>query len=264
MANKICITGASGTIGRILTAGLKHHDITALQGRADLDLMDAQAVEDYFTANEFDCVIHCAIAGAADIGSPDFDIFRNNWVMYNNLEHMGHSYRKLINIASGAELGYGARRREYDLTQSWPTEPYALSKNMIARDVIKHIGWCNLRLYGIIANTRVFEVLQAAVDRGETTFTMFNDKYMDYIQPADIVKIVEHYVTNWHTQYRDINMVYVEKRKVSEVLQQYIIDNKLNIELKINTEPVEGNNKVRYSSLDYTGSGVRLQRMNIL
>lgn len=264
MANRICITGANGTIGQILTKGLQGYDITALQGRKDLDLLDAQAVEDYFAHHRFDCVIHCAIAGANDIGSTDFDIFRTNWIMYHNLEQAGYSYRRLINIASGAELGYGQRGREYDLHKHWPAEPYALSKNMIARDVLKHIGWANLRLYGIIANTRVFEVLHEAVARGDAEFKMFNDKYMDYITPTDLLKIVQYYVDNYEVAHRDINMVYAEKRKVSEVLQQYITDNGLNITLKIDDTPVTGDNKVRYSTLDYTGSGLKLQRMNIL
>ena len=57
----------------------------------------------------------------------------------------------------------------------------AMSKNLIAHVVIKNFHFYNIILLSLIANTRVFYKLHQAVEQGETTFDMIDDKYMDYI-----------------------------------------------------------------------------------
>lgn len=264
----ICITGAQGSIGSMIHAGLADQfNVTALRGRADLDLMDAEAVNNYFAEHRFDVVIHCAIAGAADIGDPNFDIFRTNWIMYENLASQHRRFNRLINIGSGCEIGYGDPKFEFELWTGYPDQPYGMSKNMIARDVLRHDNWINLRLYGTVGKNRIFDKIHAAIDAGETVFTMFNDKYMDYIEPADFLKIVRYYCETEAPEYRDINMVYDVKKKVSEVLQEYIINNNLPLELKVNPDPVTSDssqNLIRYSSLGFAGDGSRLKSMGIL
>ena len=176
--------------------------------------------------------------------------------MWDNLRDHQHRFHKLINIASGCELGYGAERAEWELYDQFPTSAYGLSKNLIARDVLTVPGWYNLRLFGIIANTRVFKKLWDAVDAGEEEFNIYDDKYMDYITEDDMAKIVKHFVESKINLTSDINMVYKTKYKVSEVLQRYIEDNGIDIKLNIlNTLD---------SEFDYTGSGKLLSGLNIL
>ena len=264
---KILLTGAGGLIGSYLYTDIKdRYDVTALY-RADLDLMNKNAVESFFRNRYFDCVIHCAITGAADIGDPDFNIFRNNWTMYENVRDQQIKFDRLINIGSGCEMSYGKENTELDLYNEYPDQPYGMSKNMIARDVLRHDGWVNLRLYGTVGKNRIFNKIHDAVSAGEATFTMFNDKKMDYIKPADFLKIVNHYIQNSKPKYSDLNMVYDTKFTVSQVLQQYITDNNLPLKLKVNPAPVSSessNNKIRYSNLDFIGDGSRLKELGIL
>lgn len=254
---KILITGANGTVGQLLNLHLAPwHTVTALQGRQDLNLMDLQAVNKFFTGHHYDRVIHCAVAGADNTNSMDFSIMHTNLTMWENLRAQHKSFDRLINLASGCELGYGSERSEHELFTSYPKTPYGMSKNLIARSVLEHTDWYNLRLYGIIANTRVFKALWDAVDADRTVFDVVDDKYMDYITEGHLASIVRYYVEAQYTLPQDINMVYTTKYKVSEVLQRYIEDNGINIELNIlNTAD---------PACNYTGSGYKLAEVNIL
>jgi nucleoside-diphosphate-sugar epimerase len=254
---KILITGANGVVGKILHMQLAPwHSVRALQGRADLDLMSRAATDKFFTANQFDVVIHCAVAGADNVLSTAPSITHTNLVMWHNLKANYRSFNRLINIASGCELGTGPDRLETELTQQLPLLPYGLSKNIIARDVIQTAGWYNLRLFGLIAQTRLFWKLQEAVVEGKTKFDIYDDKYMDYIHEDDLAKIVQAYAESKITLLNDVNMVYETKYRVSEVLARYIDDMGFDIELNI------------LNTLDdnagYTGNGSRLAQLGIL
>jgi len=254
---KILLTGANGVVGKILHLHLAPwHSVRALQGRADLDLMDRAATNEFFTGNQFDVVIHCAVAGADAVTSTAPSITHTNLVMWDNLKSNYRSFNRLINIASGCELGAGPERSETELTKQLPLLPYGLSKNIIARDVLQTDGWYNLRLFGLIAQTRLFWKLQEAVIEGKTKFDIYDDKYMDYIHEDDLAKIVRTYVESKITLLNDVNMVYEKKYKVSEVVTRYIDDMGFDIELNIlNTlEDHAG----------YTGDGTRLAQLGIL
>ena len=254
---KILLTGANGVVGRLINLYLSPwHTVTALQGSQELNLLDRDATNKFFAGNHFDCVIHCAAAGTTDTVNRDSIIAQKNLTMWDNLRDHAHKYNRLINLASGCELGYGPERAEWELFDQIPISAYGLSKNLIARDVLNTAGWYNLRLFGLIANTRVFKILWDAVDAGQKTFDVYNDKYMDYITEADLAKIIQHYVESKITLPADINMVYKTKYKVSEVLQRYIDENGIDMKLNVtNTLTAE---------FDYTGSGTILAGMNIL
>ena len=125
---KILITGANGVVGKILHMQLAPwHSVRALQGRADLDLMSRAATDKFFTANQFDVVIHCAVAGADNVLSTAPSITHTNLVMWHNLKANERSFNRLINLASGCELGTGPVRTEQDLTKQLPVYPFGLS-----------------------------------------------------------------------------------------------------------------------------------------
>jgi hypothetical protein len=173
------------------------------------------------------------------------------WNLYRNYP----SYGKFINIGSGVELGYIPNSIEQQLSLQLPVLPYALSKNLIAREVIKNFHFYNLRLFGLIAHTRVFDKLHQAVDQNESTFSVTDDKYMDYLREEDLCKIIRYYVEQHSSLVKDINMVYEKKMLVSDVLKRYVSEKNLSIEINV-LNTVEGQ--------DYTGSGYKLSKMNIL
>ena len=258
---KILITGATGTVGRILYMHLGPWHEVFTPSHAELDLTDRNSVVQYSMMHQyFDVIIHCAVRGANDVNDPDTSIATDNLKMYFNLADYDSFYGKFINIASGCEIGYspveiGHKVLVEELVAgAMPTTPYGLSKNIIARDVMNSSKGYNLRLWGLIAQTRIFQKLWAAVDRGETEFVIDADRYMDYISEEDLVKIVAHYVNTDDILPTDLNMVYIDKYKVSEVVKRYIEDNGLEIEVKVTGE----------ADTNYFGSGAKLFQTGIL
>lgn len=259
---KILLTGASGSIGRLIYMHLgPWHDILT-PTHAELDLLDRNSVVHYSMQHQhFDVIIHCAIRGADNVRSTDPQIAIDNLKMYYNLADYEGFYDKFINIASGCEIGYdvpvGIGHKvvvEELVTGAMPEFPYGMSKNIIARDVLNSTKGYNLRLWGILAQTRIFNRVWSAVVAGEKEFIIEEDKYMDYISEDDLAKIVAHYVNTDEILPTDINMVYMEKYKVSEVVQRYIDDNGLDIKIRVTGE----------ADSNYFGSGAKLFQLGIL
>lgn len=266
MANrkKILLTGATGTVGRLLYMHLgPWHDFYT-PGRDELNLMDRSSIVAYGQKHKdpFDVVIHCAVDGANDVKSTDPQIAVNNLQMYFNIADYATFYKRFINIGSGCELGYdvpvGISHKilvEDIVDGAMPVYPYGLSKNIIARDIIHRLSDSyNLRLWGIISNTRIFSKLWDAVDRGDAEFIIDSDRYQDYITEEQLAKIVQHYVEYDGLLPKDLNMVPMDKLKVSEVVQRYIDDNGLDIKIKVTGE----------ADTNYYGSGAKLFQLGIL
>lgn len=261
---KILLTGATGTVGRLLYMHLgPWHDFYT-PSRDELNLLDRHSVVAYGQKHEdpFDVVIHCAVAGANDVNSTDPQIAINNLQMYFNIADYATFYKRFINIGSGCEIaqdvpeGISHKIMVEELVDgAMPTLPYGMSKNIIARDIIHRLDQSyNLRLWGIISNTRIFAKLWDAVDRGDAEFVIDQDKYMDYITEEELAKIVQHYVEYEGLLPKDLNMVPMDKLKVSEVVQRYIDDNGLDIKIKVTGE----------ANTNYYGSGAKLFQLGIL
>lgn len=260
---RILLTGASGTVGRLLYMHLgPWHDFYT-PGRDELNLLDRRSIVAYAQKHPepFDVIIHCAAAGANDVRSTDPVIAMNNLHMYYNIADFTNLYDKFINIASGCELSYGIPVDvshdiliEEQLLGAMPSLPYGMSKNIIARDVITRPNRYNLRLWGILANTRIFNRVWDAVVRNQEYFEIDADRYMDYITEAELAKIVGYYVDHDENLPADLNMVPVDKLKVSQVVQRYIDDNGLDIKIKVTGE----------ADTNYYGSGAKLFELGIL
>lgn len=259
---KILLTGASGTVGRILYMHLGPWHEVFTPSSTELNLLDRLSVLDYYRKHgRFDVVIHCAVKGANDVYGMDTQVSMDNIEMYLNLVDYNAYYSKFINIGSGAEVGYVPGDLSHKvivedvITGGIPKYPYGFSKNVIARDIAGRSGRViNLRLWGIISQTRIFRKLWDAVAAGETEFVIDQDRYMDYITEDELAKIVQHYVEYDGLLPKDLNMVPMEKSKVSEVIQRYIEDNGLDIKVKVTGE----------ADTNYFGSGAKLFILGIL
>ena len=260
---RILLTGATGTVGRILYMHLGPWHEVYTPGRSELDLTDRRSVLSYYLKHTepFDVIIHCAVRGANDVTDTDANIATDNLKMYFNLVDYDSFYQKFINIGSGCEIGPMPAEithkilTEDAVTGELPVTPYALSKNIIARDIVQRTGQVyNLRLWGLIAQTRIFQKLWDAVDRGDAEFVIDSDRYMDYITEEDLVRIVQFYVESERQLPADLNMVYIDKYKVSEVVERYIEENGLNIKVQVTGK----------ADTNYFGSGAKLHQLGIL
>ena len=125
---KILLTGGSGFIGRNLLESFlpQKYEISA-PARAQLDLLDTRAADEFFAKNSFDCVLHSAVK-PCHRNAPDRDaLVYSNLRMFENLARNSGSFGRLINFGSGAIYGQDADisgAREEDIFKRMPRDEH--------------------------------------------------------------------------------------------------------------------------------------------
>ena len=191
---KMLITGSNGFVGKNLAEFFqKRYENVFCPKRAELNLVDAQAVRDYLVAHQFDVVIHAAVTTTS---------VEQNLQMYFGLERCSGSFGRMLSIGSGAEYDlrhYVPKMKEEYFGTHIPTDIYGFSKYVMARDIEKlPRNIVNLRVFGIygrhenykrrfISNNicRVLSGLDIAVNRNVA---------FDYLYITDFLAITEWFM----------------------------------------------------------------------
>ena len=245
---KILITGAGGFLGQRLAQELADHQVVALT-RQQLNLADASAVARHFASATYDVVLHCGAAGRNTPAVEDWNIVSNNLASVLNLMIHRHYFGKLINIGTGAEFDITQNidcAYESEIFNCNPSYSYGLSKNIIARYLKSQQNCYTLRLFGCFDSAeddrRLLKKFHSVVSTG-SKFDV-QDRDFDMISVDDFVTIVRAVIDDV-IQHHDINCVYEQKHKLSEILKLYCESHDLDSSL-IN---------VTGTGLNYTGNG---------
>jgi GDP-L-fucose synthase len=197
---RILVTGGNGYIGKSIYENLKYTHEISLETRQTLDLTDSSAVDLYFSDNEFDIVIHCAVKGGIRLYPDDFSVLDANLQMYYNLLKHSSKFKKFIHIGSGAEL------------HSKHT-PYGLSKHVIRASMFEKYNFYNLRVFGVFdeneLETRFIHSNIKRYIQGEA-IQVNEIKKMDFIYMNDFLRIIELYLTE-DTLPKELNCCYATK-----------------------------------------------------
>ena len=198
---KVLITGAGGFLGRNLSENLcSQYEILA-PTRAELDLLDEEAVREYLRRHSFDAIVHSATVRAnRRIGAPP-NIMQQNCRMYFNLARNPESFGKLLFLSSGAiydRRGPVARISETCFDNRVPTDPYGFSKYICAHHVRQSENCYELRLFGVFGPYEDWEVrfLSNACCRAvwDLPVLLKQNARFDYLDVADMGKIVSWFI----------------------------------------------------------------------
>ena len=253
MNNKTAGLGAKGFVGSNLVRHLSQHNTVFPVTRATIDLLDADQVAEFLKEQQFDIVINAAAVMTDNSAVTDT---RNNLGIFMNFYHNRKYFKKFINLASGAEYDRSKNiedAEEETIANCLPTDSYGFGQNMKSRISAETPGFYNLRIFNCFGkgepNTRIFPKLLTDTLDG---FAISNDRYFDYFCIQDLCTVVEHFVDNTELVY-DVNCVYKNKYKISEVAKMFLTLHKIDKEIII--ESTSDNN--------YTGSGTKLAALEL-
>ncbi len=258
----ILVTGANGFIGSNIIKLLSNNtNFNFFKGtRSSLNLYSVDDIEKYINENQIDSVIHCAIEGGSRLKQDTNDMFYRNILMYENLIKFNHRYKVFINFGSGAEFDRNrdiSNVNEYDMFSVVPTDFYGLSKNIISKLSVHYCASVNLRIFGCFYHNELStRFIKNNINNyiNRKPMIIHQDRYMDFIYMEDLVNIVKHYLKNPPLTYKDINMSYYKKYKLSDITDMI---NQLS-SYKVDTI-IENKNL----GFNYTGNGELLNSLNL-
>jgi hypothetical protein len=181
------------------------------------------------------------------------DDIQNNLAIFLNFYNNQSYFNKFINIGSGSEFDRKQNLNsvsEFNIFSAQPTDSYGYSKNIISRMCINNEKFYTLRLFGCFDISEPDFRLFQKVRRSESVD--ITDTYFDYFSAHDFCRVLQHYL-NTNVPYRDVNCVYQQKYKLSEIVNKLVSVHNLSTKINI----------VGMSDKNYTGDGYKLNELNI-
>jgi GDP-L-fucose synthase len=251
---KIGILGSNGFVGSSLVTYLsKKYKVVAIN-RSTTDLLDPYCVKEYLRSQHFDVIVNAA---AVMTSEDSFADTRNNLGLFMNFYNNSELFGKFINLGSGAEFDRSTNidcARESLIFDRMPKDSYGFGQNIKSRLSHTKKDFYTLRLFNCFgsneSSSRIFSKFLSMQD--QPAFEIQNDRYFDYFSIQDLCKVVDSYVTTNHSD-ADVNCVYYDKHKISEVVEMFANIHGLKKNFTV----------VSTSENNYTGSGTALEALGL-
>ena len=204
---KILITGGNGYIAKKLAIGLSDCDVDVIT-RADLDLTNENACRIFFYNKVYDVIIHTAIEGGSRLKVDDDSVLEKNLKMYFNLMNYAAQHAKFISLGSGAEEGH-------------PTDPYGLSKHVIAQSMLAKPNCYNIRIYAVFDHNELdTRFIKSNIKRyaDKEDMVVHQNKLMDFFYMEDLISVVKYYIKEANPG-KSFNCTYLESKTLLQIAE---------------------------------------------
>ena len=245
---KILITGGNGNIAKMIKKNLcAYYDITNLS-RTELNILDVKAIELYLQNNNFDILVHTPINGGRRTKTENGDVTHFNILMFENMVLFADKFKMIINLDSAAIYDRNTdilNRSENDI-YTIPSDYYGFSKYVIYKRTLQYDNIYNFRIFNIFhENEESDRFIKSCMiaKRDNTSITIHEDKYFDFVYVDDFIKICKYYfdncMNNKELLSKTINICYTKKYTLSDIAKFILTHNKDKIEI---IKPTSQNN----------------------
>lgn len=191
------LTGKTGFVGKNVRELLEENFELLAPGRSELDLRNAESVEQYFDNHQVDVVFHCANPNPVKNTLDTNEHFMEDSVrIFLNLYRCRHKYGKMIYLGSGAEYNKTMEIQnisEEAAFRSPPKDPYGLAKyamNMMAAQSDNVINLCLFACYGPWDHASKFITHCIRCCLRNEPITIRQDCRFDYIHVSDLGRMM--------------------------------------------------------------------------
>lgn len=252
---RVLLTGGTGFIGRNVRKYLEDICELDVPGRAELNLLDEQAVRQYLIRHKIQVVIHGANPNPVKNHMDKQDkMFEDSLRIFMNLYQAQDCYEMMYTLGSGAE--YDKSRdisliAEEEAGRTLPDDVYGLAKYIISCLAEKSEKHCNLRIFACYGPTDheskfITHAIRCCM-RGED-ITIRQNCYFDYMHVNDLARILGFFI--YHVPFHKAYNVCTGVRKsLLEIAQLVRVQMHTNNKILL---LAEGWNR------EYTGSNQRL------
>jgi GDP-L-fucose synthase len=199
----IFLTGGSGFIGKNIIEALGPKYSIIAPSSKELNLVDEQAVQDFFSTNNIDIVIHSAVKpGHRNAKDPSNQLYANTR-MYFNIIRNADKFQRLVFLGSGAV--YDVRKPmvkvdENDFNIHVPGDEHGFSKYIIAKHMEHLDDAVALRIFGIFGKYEDYAIRFISNTICKVLFdlpiTIRQNRRFDYLYIDDLMPVIEHFIHN--------------------------------------------------------------------
>jgi len=201
MSGRIFITGGSGFIGRNLLEQLRTSFEILAPSHRELDLMDEDAVYEFFRHHAIDVVIHCATKpGHRNAKDPTGLVYSNTRIFFN-LVRNGDHFRKMILLTSGAVYDmrhYLPKMNEDYFDVHVPVDETGYSKYLCAKYAACLDNVVELRPFGVFGKYEDWEIrfISNMICKAlfDLPLTIKQNRRFDYIHVDELVRVVRYFI----------------------------------------------------------------------
>lgn len=201
---KILLTGGSGFIGKNIKESFlaKKYDIISPSSK-ELNLSDESCVDEFFSNNKIDIVIHAAVKPSHRNAKDFSNLFYTNTRMFFNLERHCNEFKKMLVLGSGAIYdlrNYRPKMKEYEWIDNIPADEHGYCKYVCEKIIEKSKNIYDLRIFGIFGKYEDYAIrfISNAICKVlyDLPITIKQNRKFDYIYVNDLIPIIDWFIEN--------------------------------------------------------------------
>lgn len=260
MKKKILLTGSGGFIGKNIKESYLFDKYEFISPRSfELNLLDTEAVDDFFKDKRFDVVIHSACKPGHRNAKDLSNILSSNLLMFENLVRHCDKYNKFINFGSGAIYNMYSDitdAKEDNIYEKIGNDDHSFCRYVVGKRIdslyMEGKSFVDLNIFGIFGKYEDWEIRfpSNAVCKAihDLPITIRQNRRFSYLDVNDLMPILEFFIEN-KTKYSSYNVCPDKSTSLVEVAE--IVRN-------ISGKDIDIIIKKEGYGFDYTGDNSRL------